>query len=99
VNKNLLLSEKALVNTKPQLEIFNNDVKCTHGAAIGQLDEEALFYLRSRGVGQEVARDLLVYGFASEVVSRIKVEPLRQELDKFFYSKFEKKASVQEVIA
>ena len=99
VNKNLLLSEKALVNTKPQLEIFNNDVKCTHGAAIGQLDEEALFYLKSRGVGQEVARDLLVYGFASEVINRIKVEPVRQELDKVFYSKFEKKVSIQEVIA
>jgi Fe-S cluster assembly protein SufD len=74
-------------------------VKCTHGASIGQLDEEALFYLKCRGIGPEVARDLLVYGFASEVINRIKVEPIRQELDKLFYSRFEKKVSIQEVLA
>jgi Fe-S cluster assembly protein SufD len=76
-NKNLLLSKEALVNSKPALEIFADDVKCRHGSTIGQLDEAALFYLRSRGIGEEDARDLLVYAFASDVASRIRVAPLR----------------------
>ncbi len=80
-NRNLLLSSDAVVDTKPQLEIFADDVKCTHGAAIGQLDEEALFYLRSRGMSERTARSLLTYGFASEVVDRISVAPLRDQLD------------------
>ena len=63
-----------MVDTKPQLEIYADDVKCTHGATIGQLDEEALFYLRSRGIGEEAARSLLTYAFASDVVERIKVD-------------------------
>jgi Fe-S cluster assembly protein SufD len=80
-NKNLLLSEEALVDTKPQLEIYADDVKCTHGATIGQLDEEALFYLRSRGLGREKARSLLVHAFASDIVERIPVERLRTGLE------------------
>ena len=76
-NRNLLLSEDALVNTKPQLEIFADDVKCAHGAAVGQLDEDALFYLRSRGLGREAARSLLTYAFASEMVNLIPLGPLR----------------------
>jgi Fe-S cluster assembly protein SufD len=80
-NKNLLLSGDALIDTKPQLEINNNDVKCTHGSTIGRLDEESIFYLRSRGIGVEAARSLLTYAFASEIINRIKVEPLRATLE------------------
>jgi Fe-S cluster assembly protein SufD len=80
-NRNLLLSSDATIDTKPQLEIFADDVKCTHGAAIGQLDEEALFYLRSRAMSEQTARSLLTYGFASEVVNHISVAPLREQLD------------------
>ncbi len=79
-NKNLILSDEASIDTKPQLEIFANDVKCTHGATVGQLDDEALFYLRSRGVSLNKARDILIYAFASDVIERIKVEPLRERL-------------------
>lgn len=80
-NKNLLLSDGAIADTKPQLEIFADDVKCTHGAAVGQLDQEAIFYLKSRGMGEDQAKRLLTYGFASEVIERITLEPLRLELD------------------
>jgi len=76
-NKNLLLSKEALVNSEPALEIFADDVKCRHGSTIGQLDETAMFYLRSRGIGEEDARSLLVYAFASDVASRIRIAPLR----------------------
>ena len=76
-NKNLLLSREALVNSTPALEIFADDVKCRHGSTIGQLDATALFYLRSRGLGEDEARDLLIYAFASDVASRIRVEPVR----------------------
>jgi Fe-S cluster assembly protein SufD len=76
-NKNLLLSKEALVNSEPALEIFADDVKCRHGSTIGQLDAAAMFYLRSRGIGEEEARNLLVYAFASDVASRIRVAPLR----------------------
>jgi Fe-S cluster assembly protein SufD len=76
-NKNLLLSKESLVNSEPALEIFADDVKCRHGSTIGQLDAAALFYLRSRGIGEDEARSLLVYAFASDVASRIRVAPLR----------------------
>ena len=72
-SQNLLLSGEALVNSNPQLLIFADDVKCTHGSTVGQLDDDAVFYLRSRGIGQEAARSLLVYAFASDIVGRIKV--------------------------
>jgi Fe-S cluster assembly protein SufD len=80
-NRTLLLSEDAQINTKPQLEIFADDVKCTHGATIGQLDANQLFYLRCRGIPLQDARALLVYAFASDIVTRIKVEPVRDALD------------------
>jgi Fe-S cluster assembly protein SufD len=80
-NKNLLLSPDARVDTKPQLEIFNDDVKCAHGATVGQLDEEELFYLRSRGLHTDLARNLLTYGFAEEIVEKIKYESIRAQLD------------------
>jgi Fe-S cluster assembly protein SufD len=79
-NKNLLLSPDAWINTKPQLEIYNNDVKCGHGSTIGRLDEEALFYLRCRGIGLEQARSLLTYAFASEMLSQINIEPMQAAL-------------------
>jgi Fe-S cluster assembly protein SufD len=80
VNKNLLLSETAIVDSKPTLEIHNDDVKCNHGSTIGQLEEEPLFYLRSRGLGEEEARALLVHAFASEIVDRIRIEPVREQI-------------------
>ena len=79
-NKNLILSDEASIDTKPQLEIFANDVKCTHGATIGQLDEEALFYLRSRGLGADDAKAMLIYAFASDVIDRISKTTLREHL-------------------
>ena len=86
-NRNLLLSPDATINTKPQLEIFADDVKCTHGATIGQLDDEALFYLRARGIDRETARGLLTYAFANDVISGIKVEPVRAELEKELFAR------------
>jgi Fe-S cluster assembly protein SufD len=81
-NKHLLLSDGVEVDSKPQLEIFADDVRCTHGAAEGQLAPEALFYLRSRGLGEASARALLTYGFAREVVDRIALAPVREHLDR-----------------
>ena len=86
-NKNLLLSEKAVINTKPQLEIYANDVRCTHGATVGQVDPEALFYLRSRGIGHQDARNLLTYAFASEMIERMKFEPLRSRLEEVLHER------------
>jgi len=80
-NRNLLLSDRAEINTKPQLEIYADDVKCSHGATIGQLDEDAIFYLRSRGIGRAAARQVLTRAFAGEVVERIRLEPLRLQLE------------------
>jgi Fe-S cluster assembly protein SufD len=80
-NKNLLLSTDARVDTKPQLEIFADDVKCAHGATVGQLDEEELFYLKSRGLHDELARNLLTYGFAEELVEKIKIDSIKRQLD------------------
>ncbi len=80
-NKNLLLSNDARVDTKPQLEIFNDDVKCAHGATVGQLEEEELFYLLSRGLNETLARNLLTYGFAEEIVNKIEVESIKKQLD------------------
>jgi Fe-S cluster assembly protein SufD len=87
-NRNLLLSPDAVVNTKPQLEIYTDDVKCAHGSTIGQLDLDALFYLRSRGIDEESARSLLCYAFASDIVRRIKIGPMRARLDQYLTSKF-----------
>jgi len=87
-NNNIILSDNALVNTKPQLEIFADDVKCSHGATIGQLEDEALFYLKSRGIGDKKARGMLIHAFASEVVSSIKVETIRNYLEEILTNKF-----------
>ncbi|MGH9407025.1 MAG: Fe-S cluster assembly protein SufD [Terriglobia bacterium] len=80
-NKNLLLSEQAVINTKPELQILADDVRCTHGATIGQLDADALFYLRARGIGLEAARHLLTRAFANDVLARIRVQPVRERME------------------
>ena len=80
-NKNLLLSESAQVDTRPRLEIFADDVKCAHGAAVGQIDDDAVFYLRSRGVPHGAARGMLTYAFASEMLGRLRVEALRSRVE------------------
>ena len=85
-NRALLLSDNASINTKPQLEIFADDVKCTHGAAIGQLDEDAIFYLRARGLNYFEARDMLIHAFAGDILDRVKVEPLRVALEGELYA-------------
>ncbi len=80
-NKNLLLSNEARVDTKPQLEIFNDDVKCSHGATVGQLEEEELFYLLTRGLPDTLARNLLTYGFAEEIINKIGIDTIKKDLD------------------
>jgi Fe-S cluster assembly protein SufD len=87
-NKNLLLSEGAVINTKPQLEIYADDVKCSHGSTVGQLDRDALFYLRSRGIDIGAAQSLLSYAFASDVISGVKVASLRDQLNDYLLTKF-----------
>lgn len=82
-NKNLLLSPQARVDTKPQLEIYADDVKCAHGAAVGQIDQEELFYLQARGINPELGRSLLTYGFAEEVIEKIKIDSIKSQLDEF----------------
>jgi Fe-S cluster assembly protein SufD len=89
-NRALLLSDNATINTKPQLEIFADDVKCTHGAAIGQLDEDALFYLRARGLTFFEARDMLIHAFAGEILERVTIEPLRVALEAELYAQLAK---------
>ncbi len=79
-NNNLLLSRDAEIDTKPELEIYADDVKCSHGATVGQLDEHSLYYLRSRGIGERQARGLLTYGFAREILERVELASLRDKL-------------------
>lgn len=89
-NRALLLSDDAQVNSNPQLEIFADDVKCTHGAAVGQLDEEALFYLQARGLTPTAARDLLLHAFAGEVLGEISVAELRDVLEQSLFARLER---------
>ena len=77
-NQSLLLSVDSSIETRPQLKIWADDVKCTHGATVGQLNEEAMFYLRSRGISKEEARNFLIHAFASEVLTSVKLKPLRE---------------------
>lgn len=86
-NQTLLLSDDAVINTKPQLEIFADDVKCTHGATVGNLNEDALFYLRSRGLDVREARALLTYAFANDILNRIAIEPVRERLEALLLSR------------
>jgi Fe-S cluster assembly protein SufD len=89
-NRALLLSDSASINTKPQLEIFADDVKCTHGAAIGQLDEDALFYLRARGLTFEEARDLMIHAFAGEILDRVQIDALKSAVEGELYAQLAK---------
>lgn len=89
-NKTLLLSDEATIDTKPQLEIFADDVKCTHGATVGQLDADQVFYLRSRGIDETTARDILTFAFASDVVSRVHVAPLRSQLEALIHDRLDR---------
>jgi Fe-S cluster assembly protein SufD len=93
-NKNLLLSTDARVDTKPQLEIYADDVKCAHGATVGQLEEEELFYLLSRGLHPDLARNLLTYGFAEEIVAKIKFESIRAQLDEAILNRLQARLEV-----
>jgi Fe-S cluster assembly protein SufD len=90
-NKTLLLSDDAVINTKPQLEIFANDVKCAHGATIGQLDAEQIFYLRARGLDEPQARDMLIYAFAADMVRSIEIPALREQLDLLIHARLDRR--------
>jgi Fe-S cluster assembly protein SufD len=81
-NKNILLGDKATINTKPQLEIYADDVRCTHGSSTGKMDEEALFYLRSRGLNEKLAKSILLQAFAKEVSNTIKNDTFRNLIEK-----------------
>ncbi|MDB6019725.1 MAG: sufD [Pedosphaera sp.] len=95
-NKNLLLSENATADTKPQLEIYADDVKCTHGATIGQLNDDSIFYLRARGIGLETAKRMLIHAFAGEIIDRIRFAPAREEMDKIVWDRLEQNPLVAE---
>ena len=89
-NKNILLSDTSSINTKPQLEIFADDVKCTHGCTVGSLNEEGLFYLQSRGISEKTARNLLLGAYASDILDQVKPEPLRAWVEKLINHRLEK---------
>jgi Fe-S cluster assembly protein SufD len=91
-NKNLVLSDEAVIDTKPELQIHADDVRCTHGATIGQLDAESLFYLRARGIGKREARSLLIYAFAQDIIDRIQVPALRDGLERKQFEKLHEHA-------
>ena len=97
-NRNLLLSKDALVHSNPQLEIFADDVRCTHGSTTGHLDDEAVFYLRSRGIGEEAARSLLTYSFAGEVLDEIRLEAVRKDLEEFLFTRLPKGDIVRQAV-
>jgi Fe-S cluster assembly protein SufD len=87
-NNTLLLSDTAQIDTKPQLEIFADDVKCTHGATVGQIDQMALFYLKSRGIASALARRLLTYAFAADVLETIEIDEVREDLERMSLERF-----------
>ena len=95
-DKNLLLSEDAVINTKPQLEIYADDVKCTHGATIGQIDQDAIFYLRTRGIDLKAARDLLTCAFTNDVLARMKVEAVRKQVEAALFARLGQKQATGE---
>ena len=89
-SKNILLSDDATINTKPELEIYADDVKCTHGSSTGKLDEDAMFYLRARGLSEDSARRLLLYAFANDVLNTIKIDSVKTYLEELVNKKLEK---------
>ena len=94
-NKNLLLSDNATADTKPHLEIYADDVKCTHGATVGQLNEESIFYLRARGIGADNARRMLIHAFAGEIIARVKHAAVREALDQLVWERLEANPHLQ----
>jgi Fe-S cluster assembly protein SufD len=94
----LLLSEDAEVDTKPQLEIFADDVKCSHGATIGQLDENQVFYLRARGLSEQAARNVLTYAFCEEIIAQLPIEPLRKHLNQALLGRLPDSEQLAELI-
>jgi Fe-S cluster assembly protein SufD len=97
-NQNLLLSQDAEIDTKPELQIYADDVKCSHGATVGQLDETAVFYLRTRGIDKETARTLLTYAFADAVLSRISLAPIRTRLERILIGQLPQSERIKEFI-
>jgi len=95
LNKNLLLASTTTVDTKPQLEILADDVKCSHGATVGQLEDDEIFYLASRGISPERARALLTFGFAEELIGRIGLESVRTRLDRAVLDKLHQSLEVE----
>ena len=89
--KNVLVSDEASMNTKPQLEIWADDVKCSHGTTVGQLSEESLFYLRSRGIGKESAKALLMLAFAQDVIDKMKISAIKGYLTELITEKIYQK--------
>ena len=98
VNHNLLLSRQAEADTKPQLEIFADDVKCTHGATVGQLDENNLFYLRSRGIDVDLARSVMIYGFANDIIRRVAVPYLRSHIEHLVLNRLPQGEQVKDLL-
>lgn len=97
-SQHLLLSDNAIAHSNPQLEIYADDVKCTHGSTTGHLDDEAIFYLRSRGIGEEAARSLLTYAFAGEVLEEIRLETVRKDLEEFLFTRLPKGDIVRQAV-
>lgn len=96
-NHNLLLSRQAEVDTKPQLEIFADNVKCTHGATVGQLDDDSLFYLRARGIDADSARSLLLYGFANDIIGRVEIAEMRARIEQLVLDRFPQREQIKEL--
>jgi Fe-S cluster assembly protein SufD len=94
-SKNILLSDAAKVDAKPQLEIYADDVKCTHGATVGQLDDDSIFYLRARGLGVETARRMLIHAFAGEIIERVQCSAVREELDQRVWNRLEQNPHIR----
>ena len=97
-NRNLLLSRQAEIDTKPQLEIFADDVKCTHGATVGQLDDDSMFYLRSRGIDADSARSLLIYGFANDIIGRVEVPEMRTRIEHLVLDRLPQGEQIKELL-
>jgi Fe-S cluster assembly protein SufD len=97
-NRNLLLSDSAICHSNPQLEIFADDVRCTHGSTTGHLDDDAVFYLRSRGIGEDAAKSLLTYAFAAEVLKEVRLEAVRKDVEEFLFTRLPKGDVVRQAV-
>ena len=97
-NANLLLSDDSEIDTKPELEIYADDVKCTHGATVGQLDDDMLFYLRSRAVDEQTARSLLTYAFADEIIKNINFQAIENKLENLIISRLPDSSLIREYV-